>query len=82
MAKEGGFDDAKVADLAKQIQQQLAAVETCRKVKGQAESALGSAEVRLANLRAEFTRAIDGQLDMSTLKQRAPERHQVPHGTD
>lgn len=71
------FDHAKVADLAKQIDKQIEEVESRQQAKRLADGELNSAQVRLANLRSQLTHAIDGQLDMASLKQRAPERYPV-----
>jgi chromosome segregation ATPase len=71
------FDQGKVSDLARQIDEKIAEVENLRKASEAADRELGSARTKLANLRSEFTRAIDGQLDMTTLKQKAPQSYPV-----
>ena len=71
------FDQGKIADLARQIDEALADLEAKRKEKEEAVHVWNRAETKLANLRSEFTRAIDGQLDMDTLKQKAPVRYAV-----
>lgn len=68
----GVFDKTKIADLAQRIEAQSAEVAALRERYGKLGSELNGAETRLANLRMEFTRAVDGHLDMTTLKQRAP----------
>lgn len=77
MEKQTAFDAEKVADLVKRVAEQLQIVDERQKAKAEAEAKLGSAEVGLTNLRRELTRALDGHLDMSTLKQRAPQMHPV-----
>lgn len=64
------FTAADVAECAKQIEAAMQEVTDRRKDKYDADSALNSAECRLQNLRIKLTRAIDGQLDMGTLKQK------------
>ncbi len=71
------FDQGKIADLARQIDEALADLEAKRKEKEEAVQVWNRAETKLANLRSEFTRAIDGQLDMDTLKQKPPVRYAV-----
>lgn len=74
---EPKFDKSKVADLAQRIEAAITEVEECQTASNKADRELRHAQTTLANLRSELTRAVDGQLDMQTLKQKAPQSHMV-----
>lgn len=74
MSEPTKFDADLVGSLLVDIGKQIAFVEQCRKDAAAARDVLNRAEVNLANLRIELTRLVDGQLDFSTLRQRAPEQ--------
>lgn len=71
------FDDGKIADLAKQIKGALVEIERLHELSEHAKSELGRAQTTLRNLQCEFTKAVDGSLDMHSLKQRVPESYLV-----
>lgn len=62
------FNAAQVASLATEIERLAAEAKQLRKDAEQASSVANSAEVRLANKRIEFTRAVESQLDRSSLQ--------------
>jgi len=65
MNEPTGWDAAKIADLAKQIGEQLVTVAARQKAKEEAGRDLSSAESQLITLRGAFTRAVESQLDRS-----------------
>lgn len=74
---EQKFEPTKVADIASEIGKATERVKECKITKENADHEYNKATTTLHNLQSELTRAVDGQLDMSILNQRAPARHVV-----
>jgi hypothetical protein len=62
------LDAGKIADLARRISEQEAVVKNLRNKKAEADREYNSADVALANLRIEFTRAAAPALDRGSLQ--------------
>jgi hypothetical protein len=64
---EPKFDAGKVADLAKQIDAEVANIAVLTVSAKTARDELNSAETRLRNLEIELTKAVDGHLDRGSI---------------
>lgn len=72
------FDTAGIGQLADQLKKKIEQVEQLKKDYEESHRLLRQAETELANIRATFTRAVDGQLDMSVLNQQPIKSYPVP----
>lgn len=72
------FDASAVADRARQLKDMEVDIEALRIAAKRADDDLRSAETRLGNLRAEFTRMVSPHLDAHTIDQHVKRGRAVP----
>ncbi len=75
--KDQIFDADKVADIARQISAKDKELTSYREALRVAREAVNKAECERANLASALTRAIDGQLDLSVLKQKPVQSYEA-----